>query len=82
MFIGDVYRVLKGMSVKTLKQRSRERIKDFKTRKKKSSKPKSNQRQSLIHEFYNLAPGSNQNIAGTDGDRKALDDTTAEDPSL
>ena len=62
---------MKGISVKVLKQESKERGKDYKARKKKTllRTPKLDHNQRLIYDFYSSTP--NNNLVGLDTNEEA-----------
>ena len=61
----EAKKCVKGISIKKLKQTGKEKNKEYKTkRRKKHIIPKVAPNQSLIHEFYSVAPRNNQSFAG------------------
>ena len=73
---------LKGTSVKILKQRSREKAREYKTRKKKHRTPKIDPKQSRIYEFYSRSTENNISVAGLNVDMSTQEDIKSSDSAI
>ena len=73
---------LKGTSVKILKQRSKEKVREYKTRQKKHRTPKLDPKQSRIYEFYSRSTGNNISVAGLEVDMSAQEDIKSSDSTI
>ena len=68
---------MKGISVRSLRQRSNTRVKNYKSTKKKKIKngsQKIDKNQRLIDDFYTSTPLNNPNVVGLDTTKECSDD--------